>query len=108
MNVNRLAVLQKCNGALQVALVLVEATWLSCVLKPALQSQHELPPAQLTVNVLLNVIEKLDEAHFTRHERCVVVEGGSVEEGVFSVPGLEHMNTVKKVKNQAFRTRDSE
>ena len=57
MDVDRVAVLQKCNGALQVALVLVEATRLGCVLKPALQSQHELPPAQLTVNVLLNVIE---------------------------------------------------
>ena len=57
MDVDRVAVLQKCNGPLQVALVLVEATRLGCVLKPALQSQHELPPAQLTVNVLLNVIE---------------------------------------------------
>lgn len=57
MDVDRLAVLQKCNGPLQVALVLVEATWLGCVLKPALQSQHELPPAHLAVNVLLNVVE---------------------------------------------------
>ena len=57
MYVDRVAVLQKCNGTLQVALVLVEATWLSCVLKPALQSQHELPAALQAVNVLLNVVE---------------------------------------------------
>lgn len=90
-----MAVLQELYGALEIALVLVEATRLGSFNQSALQPQHELPTAARTVNVLFDVVEELDEAHLARHVRRVVVKCGPIQEGVFAIPRL--LNSKRKM-----------
>ena len=82
-----LALSEEHNGSFEVALVLVKAAWFASIDHPALLPECKLPSTFFTVYILFYVVEELYEAQFACHERRVVVEGFTVHEWMFAVPG---------------------
>ena len=82
MEVQCFAVLQDCYCTFEVALVFVHPTRFLRVDCPSLPSECQLPTAHGVVNVLADVVEKLDKAHLARHVGAVVVDCVSVDERV--------------------------